>query len=358
MSRDFRENLVTAASTILETLKIIDSHGVPIGLVHDDGRLLGTVTDGDIRRGILAGVTLDASVTKVMNTAPITAPAGISDADALKLMRKRAILYVPVVDTLSRIVGLKVLKDLQPSASVENPVMLMAGGLGTRLRPYTEDRPKPMLEVGGKPILQTIIEQFVDQGFSRIFISVNYRKEMIEDHFGDGSKWGARISYVHEKERMGTAGALALLPERLERPIIVMNGDLLTKMNFSHLVKFHDDRKSPATMCVRLYKFTVPYGVVDTDGDYLAKIDEKPVMSFPVNAGIYVVGPEAFDAIAGLPRFAAGNPFDMTDLFKTLMDNPHLRPTVFPLREYWIDIGQPDDLTQARREFTSLFTDE
>ncbi len=349
MERDFRENLVAAAATILETLKIIDTHGVPIGLVHDNGRLLGTVTDGDIRRGLLSGVTLSASVSEIMNTSPITVSAGATDTLVLQVMKQHAILYVPMVDSAGLVVGLKALKDLQSAGPAANPVMLMAGGLGTRLKPLTDEAPKPMIEVGGKPILETIVENFIEQGFTQIFISVNYKKEIIENHFEDGAKWGAKISYVYETEPKGTAGALSLLPELPLRPLIVMNGDLLTKVNFNHLAKFHDEHGAPATICVREYKFTVPYGVVEADDHFLSSIEEKPVQKFFVNAGIYVLGQ---DAIKQVP---IGKPFDMPDLLKSLTNNGS-RPTVFPLREYWVDIGRVDDLNQARREFNGMFT--
>lgn len=348
MSSDFQENLVAAGATIIETLRIIDSHGVPIGLVHDNGRLLGTVTDGDIRRGLLAGITLHAPVTEVMNTSPITVPADVSDTSALKIMRQHGVLYLPQVDEAGVIVGLKILKNLQPAPTAANPVMLMAGGFGTRLKPFTDDVPKPMLEVGGKPILETIVENFVEQGFVRIFISVNYKKEMIQGHFKDGAKWGAQITYVHETEPMGTAGALSLLPERPDRPLIVMNGDLLTKVNFDHLAKFHEEHGAPATVSVREYKFTVPYGVVNTDDHFLNAIEEKPVQKFFVNAGIYVLSPEVLENVPGDRRF------DMPEFLEVLRARGQ-RPTVFPLREYWIDIGRLDDLTQARREFNGLF---
>lgn len=348
MSRDFRENLVTADATILETLKIIDSHGVPIGLVHENGRLLGSVTDGDIRRGLLAGITLAAPVSEVMNTSPITIAAGASDAHALQTMRQYGILFVPVMDVAGNVVDLKALKDMQPLSAAANPVMLMAGGLGSRLKPFTDDLPKPMLEVGGKPILETIIENFVVQGFTRLFISVNYKKEIIEDYFQDGTKWGAQISYVHEAQPLGTAGALSLLPELPQHPMIVMNGDLLTKVNFDQLLKFHEEHDALATICVREYKFTVPYGVVETEEHYLKTIEEKPAQRFFVNAGIYVLAPQAISQVPG------DMIFDMPDLL-TILTNQGRRSTVFPLREYWVDIGRLDDLTQARREFSGLF---
>ena len=348
MSRNVRDNMVSSDTTILETLKIIDTHGVPIGLVHNGSVLCGTVTDGDIRRGILAGVQLTDGVNAVMNTAPITAPSGTSGSEAAQLMRRHAIGHLPLVDQDGRITDLKVLKDFDPKKEGENPVVLMAGGRGTRLQPLTEDMPKPMLEIGGRPILETIIERFVTQGFSRIFLSVNYKADLIEAHFGDGSIWGADISYLHEDEALGTGGALALLPERPTSPLIVMNGDVLTKVNFLHLVRYHENHDAPATMSVREYRFTVPFGVVEAEAAVLVSIAEKPEHTFFVNAGIYVIDPDVLDAIP------VGKAMDMPDLFQKLLEDGK-RPTVFPLREYWMDIGRLDDLDQAKRDYAEFF---
>ena len=348
MVRDVRDNMVTAATTILETLEIIDTHGVPIGLVHADGVLRGTVTDGDIRRGILAGVQLTDGVELVMNAAPITADAKMTDTEAACIMRQHGIGHLPLVDQVGRIVSLKVLKDLDPKPEGGNPVVLMAGGRGTRLQPLTEDLPKPLLKVGGRPILETIIERFVAQGFGRIFLSVNYKADLIEAHFGNGQTFGADISYLREDKALGTGGALALLPERPTVPVIVMNGDVLTKINFHHLVKYHENHDAPATMSVREYRFTVPFGVVEADAASLVAIAEKPEHTFFVNAGIYVIDPETLDLIS------AGEAMDMPDLFQRLLDSGK-RPTVFPLREYWMDIGHLDNLDQAQRDYTDLF---
>ena len=351
MRRDFSENQVLANTSILETLKIIDTYGVPIGLVHNDGQLVGTVTDGDIRRGILAGIGLNEPVEQVMNTAPVTAPSDISDSDAISLMKLNIIHHLPLINKTGDLVGLKVLRDLEPAAITDHVVLLMAGGLGTRLRPLTEEIPKPLIEVGGRPILETIIRRFVVQGFTSFYISLNYKAEMIRHHFSDGSHLGARISYVQEREAMGTAGALSLLPERPEKPLIVMNGDLLTKVNFGHLIEFHDESPAAATMCVREYRVSVPFGVVRTDKQFLLGIDEKPDHKFFVNAGIYVIDPEV---VAMVPK---RKKLDMPDLFQTMVENGQT-PSVFPLREYWIDVGHVDDLNQAQREFAGSFSDE
>lgn len=348
MDHDYRENLVSPETTILDTLKIIDSHGVPIGLVHADGRLIGTVTDGDIRRGLLAGVALTEAVTEVMNVDPVTAAADIIEADAAALMRRHGINQLPLVDADGKIVGLKVLQRLDRERSANSAVVIMAGGRGQRLRPLTEDLPKPMLEVGGRPILETIVERFVEQGFRRIHISVNYKADLIESHFGDGRDFGAEISYLRETSALGTAGALSLLEGHPSAPLIVTNGDVLNKVNFTHLLRFHMDHGGPATMSVREYRFTVPFGVVETDAHRLVGVEEKPEHTFFVNAGIYALDADVLELIP------AGKAMDMPDLFKMLMDKGKT-PSVFPLREYWLDIGRLDDLDQAKRDYAGLF---
>ena len=348
MQRDVRENMVSASATILDTLKIIDTHGVPFGLVHDSGVLIGTVTDGDIRRGILAGVALSEPVAKVMNTEPVVASSEMSDSDAAKLMRRQSIGHLPVIDTEKRIIGLKVLKDLDPKPASRHPVVLMAGGRGARLRPLTEDVPKPMLEVGGRPILESIIERFAGQGFTDFTISVNYKADLIEEYFADGTAHGVTISYVHEDEALGTCGALALIKEKPSVPFIVMNGDVLTKVNFHHLLKYHENHAAPATMSVREYRFTVPFGVVETESTHLQSIAEKPEHTFFVNAGIYVLNPDVLDMMD------PGAAMDMPDLFNALLEAGRT-PTVFPLREYWLDIGRLVDLDQAKRDYSDQF---
>jgi dTDP-glucose pyrophosphorylase len=363
--RDFHDNLITANARIIDTLRIIDGHGVPIGLIHDNGRLIGTVTDGDIRRGILAGVPLDAPVSKVMNAAPKRVLAGTPDAVIGKMMQVESILYVPVVDGRDQIVDLKVLKDMLAEGGsgivavadvgeaaavavtpMDNVVVIMAGGKGERLLPLTQDRPKPMVEINGRPILETIIERFVHQGFTKIYLSVNYRKDVIENYFGDGAKWGAKITYLHEDMPLGTAGALSLLPERPTKPFIVMNGDLVTRVNFRHLIDFHEHHRAPATMAVWETRFVVPYGVVTVDGVRLTAIEEKPVTTSFINAGIYVLAPEMLDFI---PR---GRLFNITNLFSMQISRGEERmgaPVVFPLREPWIDIGRAADVARAER---------
>ncbi len=346
---DYRSVLVSASSSILEAVKTIDAGSLQIALVVDgNGVLLGTVTDGDVRRGLLRGVRLEEPVAEVMNRQPKTIHRSQGRDEALRMMRRLDIHQLPVVDDGHRVVGIELLDELIRPDVQDTWVVLMAGGLGTRLMPLTEATPKPLLPVGGKPLIETIIGNFVDQGFSRFFLSVNYKAEMFRSHFGDGSRLGVQIEYLHEDQALGTAGALSLLPDAPPGPVIVMNGDLLTSIDFRHLLKFHHDHAGAATMCVREYSFQVPYGVVETDGYRLASITEKPVQSFFVSAGIYVLGPDVLDLI---PR---GEFFNMPELFQAAAARGQ-ETLAFPIREYWLDIGRFDDLERARTEFDKVF---
>lgn len=345
------DNLLLHSDTaIIRTLECIEAGSRQIALVVDNERhLLGTVTDGDIRRGILRGVGLDQPVSAVMNSRPLTANLDQGRDAILRLMRDREIHQIPLLDSGGRLVGLETLDELIHRDQVDVWVVLMAGGLGTRLRPLTENTPKPLLPVGGRPLLETIIENFANQGFQRIFLSVNYKAEMFERHFGDGSRYGVSIEYIHEPDRRGTAGALTLLPSRPENPLIVMNADLLTTLDFRQFLEFHRSHRAKATMGVREYTFQVPYGVVEADGERLVSISEKPVRQFFVSAGMYILEPEVLD------RIPAGCFYDMPTLFQTLA-NEKADAAVFPVREYWLDIGRLDDLERAQAEFSSFFS--
>jgi len=228
-----------------------------------------------------------------------------------------------------------------------NTVVLMAGGIGSRLSPLTEICPKPLLKVGHQPVLETIIESFLEHGFHRFMISVNYQSEMIENYFQDGRQWGVSIGYLREKEALGTAGALSLMKENLEHPLIVMNGDLLTKLNFRSLIEFHEGKNVPITMCVREYDFQVPYGVVKLEGSYPTALEEKPVHKFFVNAGVYVINPEV---ISSIPENKFHN---MTDVINPMLGKKQVAS--FPIHEYWIDIGEIEDYQKAHVEYETFF---
>ncbi|NQX61917.1 nucleotidyltransferase family protein [Paenibacillus qinlingensis] len=345
---NWRQVLVSVDTPIIDALKIIDEGGLQIALIADqNGILLGVITDGDVRRGILRGISLQSSVQEVMNEKPITAKLSDSRPSILELMKRQQLRHIPILDNNGKILNL-LMKDGNVTEERDNWVILMAGGLGTRLRPLTDQCPKPLLNVGGKPLLETIIESFITHGFCKFYISVNYMADMIEDYFGDGSKWNIEIRYLRENERMGTAGSLSLLEEKPSSPFFVMNADILTKVNFAQLLDFHEEQKSIATMCVRDHVLQVPYGVVELNDDKLLNIKEKPVYSFFVNAGIYLLDP---DLLKHIPKKAF---FDMPTLFEKNLTS--LRPvSAFPIREYWVDIGQIADYEKANDEFKEVF---
>jgi dTDP-glucose pyrophosphorylase len=331
-------------------VQALDASELQIVLVVDAERhLAGTVTDGDVRRGILKGVSLDETVQRIMNPAPTTVSTNDSRESVLALMQRKQLRHIPVIDQSGRVVGLETLDGLVQSQAKPNRVVLMAGGLGSRLQPLTDDCPKPMLRVGTKPLLETILESFIDFGFRRFSIAVNYLADVVQAHFGDGSRWGVDIDYLRETRQLGTAGALSLLPEIPTEPLLVMNGDVLTKVNFGQLLDFHNGHRASATMCVREYDFQIPYGVVRIDRHRIAGIEEKPVQRFFVNAGIYVLEPNVLRLLPTNERF------DMPTLFGKLIEHGH-ETSVFPIREYWLDIGQMADYDRANGEFTQLFS--
>ncbi len=343
--KNWKKASVAPGATIRETLRVIDQSVTQVALVVDStDRLIGTVTDGDVRRGLLRGLSLDRSVDLVTNVNPIVVNAGEDATTIQRIMHDQCVNQIPLLDDQGRVVSLELLKEYMATATHDNLVVIMAGGMGTRLRPLTETCPKPLLQIGGKPILEIILESFKSQGFSRFSIAVNYMSEMIEDHFGDGSAWGVDISYLREQSKLGTAGALGLLPEFPNKPFIVMNGDLLTKVNFGNLLDYHVEFKAKATICVREYDVKVPFGIVEVQEHHLIALQEKPVQKFFVNAGIYVLEPEV---IAAIPPNV---PYDMTTLCEELVSRKEL-PAVFPIREYWLDIGQIDDYRQAMEDF-------
>ncbi len=335
--------------SIRAALEVIERSRRQIALVvDDDGRLLASLTDGDVRRGILRGVDLDHPVSEVMHRSPTTVTKGAPDAASRRLIAERKLHHIPVVDTSGRLVDLATVEDLFGIRPNPAQVVLMAGGLGTRLRPLTETVPKPMLEVGGRPLLEQIIAGFAEQGFWRITVSVNYKREMVQDYFGDGGAFGVEIDYLEENKPMGTAGALSLLPERPDGPFIVMNGDLLVSLRFDALLDFHRRMDAQGTMVVREYSHQVPYGVVRASGDLMTGIEEKPVARYFVNGGIYILSPDALD------RVTPETPLDMPSLLTDITDAGE-RVAVYPLRDYWRDIGQMDDLEAARSEYGTVF---
>lgn len=346
---NWKESLVTPHDSIKSALEAIGRSNIQLALVVDDQqRLLGVATDGDIRRAILEGITLDHKIGEVMNTSPKVISNGHKRAEIMAMMREYRLLQIPILDKERRVVDVALYDQFIKPGKKENPVVIMAGGLGKRLRPLTESCPKPMLLVGNKPILQSILEQLKKFGFYRFFISVNYLSEQITSYFGDGSEMGCEIRYLHEKEKLGTAGALGLIEERFEHPVVVMNGDLLTRLNFDQLLEFHYEKGGTGTMCVRDYDFQIPYGVVNVKGHYFQGVEEKPVERFFVNAGIYVIEPDVIQMVD------ENKSMGMTELFEMIARKGE-KAAVFPIREYWTDIGRHSDFKKANEEYARYF---
>jgi dTDP-glucose pyrophosphorylase len=343
-------NLVIAPdSSIKEALRVIDNGALQIGIVTDaQSKLIGTITDGDIRRGLLKGLTLEDSIESVIYRTPVTAHINEPREAILEKAFDKKIHQVPLIDDKGKFVGIEVVDELVRPKSYPNKVVLMVGGLGTRLAPLTDNIPKPLLKIGDKPILETIINNFSRHGFTNILLSVNYKAEMIEEYFKDGSNFGVNIEYVHEEQRMGTAGALSLMSRQITEPFFVMNGDLLTSINFNHMLDFHLAHDSMATMAVRQYDFQVPYGVVQVDGEKIKSIEEKPVQKFYVSAGLYILSPDT------LPFIPEKQFYDMPTLFdKLISENKNV--ISFPVREYWLDIGKHSDFEQAKADYRQVF---
>lgn len=342
------ENIVVhTKQTLFETMKIIDETSLQFAVVVDeDNHLLGTVTDGDIRRGILRGEGLEVPINLIMNPNPFSAKYGLKTNTYKQLMKSKNLKQLPIVNGQNQVVDILFIDHLETPTN-KNQVILMLGGLGKRLRPLTNDIPKPMLKVGNKPIVESIIEGFKQYGYTNFIFSVNYKKEVIQDYFQNGNIMGISIDYIEEKKRMGTAGALSLLENRPTEPFFVMNGDLLTQVNFDQLMQFHQEQNAVATMCVREYEYQVPYGVIETDGVELISIKEKPIHRSFVNAGIYVLSPEVFEYIP-VDTF-----YDMPSLFEALI-NQGKKTSVFPIHEYWLDIGRVDDFNRANEQYKEL----
>lgn len=345
----FQKYVVRNDQSVHEALQVIDETGKSFVMVVDgEFRLLGVVTDGDVRRAILRGTGLDVPVDRVMNRRPVVLPKGALRAEALRVMEESGIRQVPVIDEDGRLSGL-FLKDIrEPAPSRPNRAVIMAGGLGTRLRELTKDKPKPLLPVGRRPILETIVRQLESFGFRHVTMIVNYKAEMIRQHFGDGSHLNVAIDYIEEPKRLGTAGALHLIEGQVHEPFLLMNADLLTKLNVGQLMDNHEQGGYELTICVKEIELPVPYGVVEHEDHRLCEILEKPNMKFKINAGIYVMNPEL---LAHIPR---DEYHDITTFINNLAGNG-IAVGCFPIHEYWLDIGQAKDYEQAREDFAAHF---
>jgi dTDP-glucose pyrophosphorylase len=343
--KEIRHLFVSLNDSVLRAIEVIDEGAVQVALVVDgNGILHGTVTDGDIRRGLLKGVALSDRISAVVHPDFRSVSEGASRRKVLLMMRQEELHQVPVLDATGRVVELLLLIELLDQEPLSNWVILMAGGEGRRLLPLTRNQPKPMLGVGGRPLLQIALEGCASAGFRTIFISVNYLKQQIIDHFGDGSAWMVDVKYLEEDHPLGTAGPLGLLPHKPEQPVVVINGDVLSRVDLRGLLRFHGEHAAAATLCVRSYETQIPFGVVQVDGIRMQAFQEKPKLTHFVSAGVYVLNPEL------LALVPAGQPLDMPELL-TLAKQRGFEVAVFPIHEYWLDVGDPSSLEQANGDW-------
>ena len=341
-NQSWTKALLPLGSSIQEAILNLDQSGLQIVLITAaDGRLCGTVTDGDVRRALLRGLNLQGRVDDIMFRSPMVAPPEVGREMVLQLMRVNKIHQLPVVDAEHRVVGLHVWDEIIAPSRRDNMMVIMAGGLGKRLRPFTEDCPKPMLPVAGKPMLEHIIDRARAEGFSRFVLSVHYLGHMVEEYFGNGERWQISIDYLREDSPLGTAGAISLLNPQPDLPFLVTNGDVLTDINYAEMLDFHMHHGALATMAVRQHEWQHPFGVVRTKGIEIVGFEEKPIHRTHVNAGIYVLDPEALNVLT------KGEACDMPTLFERLQ-NQGKSTIAYPMHEPWLDVGRPDDLERAR----------
>lgn len=345
----WKKTLIAPDTPIVKVIDVIDQAQLQIALVVDKNlRMLGTVTDGDIRRAILRDISLDEPVSQIMNPKPYYIFHDQPRQFAAAVMKNFKVRQVPVVDQNFCVVDLEIADELLTPPHRLNRVIIMAGGLGRRLHPLTESCPKPLLKIGGKPLLETILEGLAEQGFRHFYLSVNYKAEMIMDYFGNGSAWGVNINYLQESKRLGTVGALGLIKDRPYEPLLLVNGDVMTKVNYGQLLNFHRNNHADITICIKQLQSQIPYGVVTFDKNRLRQIEEKPVQQFFINAGIYVLNSNVMDYVTEDVRM------DMPDLLRLLL-NSQREIAVFPIREYWIDIGRLEEYEKANNEFAGVF---
>lgn len=351
---EYSENQIQLCSPTKDCIKLLDSLELKILFILDENfKLVGTVTDGDIRRAILNGNELSDPILMAMNKNFIKYTEGSDLSDIEMKILKDDLQAIPIIDSNGKILEVHAAGIHLNQAKNDNTVLLMAGGFGTRLTPLTDDCPKPLLKVGEKPIIQTIIENFIEYGFHNFVISTHYKSEMIKDYLEDGKNLNCSIEYLQEESPLGTAGCLSLLSENhLDKPILMMNADILTKVNFTQLLDFHLKVKSSITMCVRNYTHQIPYGVIRTNDHLIESIDEKPIKVSKVNAGIYIVNPKV------IKNLIKGRNIDMPSLINNELEKNKSSVSVFPIHEYWLDIGQIEDYQKAQVDFISNFSNE
>ena len=347
--KSWRKTLLPLDSTLKEAIRCLDTTQLQIAIVvGSDGVLVGTLTDGDIRRGWLRGLGLDSSIDAIVFRDPVVVPPQLGRDAVLKFMQDNQVRQLPVIDENRRVIGLHLLdKQTSPAGERLNTMVIMAGGRGTRLRPHTEGCPKPLLAVGGKPMLEHILMSAKAEGFRHFVLAIQYLGHMIEEYCGDGSQWGLRIDYLREESPLGTAGAMSLLSSRPKEPFIVSNGDVLTDIRYGDMLNYHCKHGASATMAVHIHEWQHPFGVVRTKGVDIINFEEKPIVRNHINAGVYVLEPEVLDVLK------VGEHCNMPELFTRLQGSA--RTIVYPIHEPWLDVGRMDDYEQAQKNHPKNF---
>lgn len=338
----WREALLPVRSNVRDAIECLNRSALQIVLLVDENeRLLGTITDGDIRRALLRGVNLEAGLVTIAQRQPFVVPDHLMRDAVIRIMKLNRVQQVPIVNDAGCVVGLHLWNELSENATRDNVMVVMAGGIGSRLKPYTDACPKPLVPVNGKPMLEHIVNRAKDNGIRKFVFTIRYLGEMIVDYFGDGGDWGISIEYIREQEPLGTAGGLAYLAPVPEGPFIVTNGDVLTDIDYGQLLDFHVRHEAIATVAIREYEWQHPYGVIRTDGVHITEIEEKPVLRTYVNAGVYALDPSVLQTIK------KGTSCDMPDLL-TRLQTLNERLVAYPMHEPWLDVGRPTDLSEAR----------
>jgi len=337
----WRQAILPINSTLHQAIQNLNQVAIKIVLViNENGTLEGTISDGDIRRGLLRGMDLNSPITSVVHRDALVAPSAMGREMVMQLMIANKIQQVPVVDEHHHVIGLHLWDEITTQPTRPNVMVIMAGGRGTRLRPHTENCPKPMLSVAGKPMLEHIIDRAKLEGFNHFVLAIHYLGHMIEKHFGHGERLGVQIGYLREQSPLGTVGALSLLDPRPDTPFVVTNGDVITDIHYGELLDFHMRHAAAATMAVRVHEWQHPFGVVQTKGLDIIGFKEKPIARSHINAGVYALNPEALELLN------INSHCDMPTLFERLQAEEK-RTVAYPVHEPWLDVGRPDDLTSA-----------
>jgi dTDP-glucose pyrophosphorylase len=334
--------ILPVESNIEKAILVLNEVALKIVLVTDaNGVLVGTISDGDIRRGLLKGLNLSSPITSIIHHGAIVASRKLSRELVSQMMVANKVQQIPIVDEKMHVIGLHLWDEINGASERSNAIVIMAGGKGYRLHPETENCPKPLLPIAGKPILEHIINRAKAEGFSHFILAIYHLGHMIEEYFGNGEKFGVKIDYLRETSPLGTAGALSLLDPLPSSAIIVSNGDVMTDIRYGELLDFHEQNGASATMAVRMYEWQNPFGVVQTQGIDITSYEEKPISRSYINAGVYVIQPSSLALLKKSERY------DMPTLFE-LIQGEGERVTVFPIHETWLDVGSPEDLKLAR----------